>query len=161
MKNELTELETAILNSAFLTGERDYKKLYLLVYPGADKLQSSFQSTVSKWKHSALVEKYMDSLAEKYSVSIKGNEQRETGTAGNSSPQKGLQIDFANRDQFIKFLNESLNTITDDKTRTDYLKMLSDLLRFKESTPDSQNDIQRFYVGVNCCNCAIYKDSLK
>ena len=67
------------------------------------------------------------------------------------------KTNFLDRDEFLKFLNDRANQITDDKLRNDILKMLSDNLRYKDTERDENNEIQRFYTPITCENCEIYK----
>lgn len=65
-------------------------------------------------------------------------------------------INFTDPTEFIQYLNNQANNIQDEKTKREYLKMLADLLRFKETGNDPGNDIQRFYTPVTCKNCLLY-----
>ena len=73
-----------------------------------------------------------------------------------SKSQDFDKINFLDRDEFLKFLNDRANEITDDKLRNDILKMLSDNLRYKDSEAAENNEIQRFYTPKLCENCQIY-----
>lgn len=68
-----------------------------------------------------------------------------------------IKTNFLDRDEFLQFLNDRANEITDDKTRNDILKMLSDNLRYKDTERDENNEIQRFYTPVVCSDCSIYR----
>lgn len=81
---------------------------------------------------------------------ITENENSETGERVNE------KTNFLDRDEFLKFLNDRANKITDDKLRNDILKMLSDNLRYKDSDNNEVQEIQRFYTPMNCENCEIY-----
>ena len=79
---------------------------------------------------------------------------------GDFTPSKGtqnLRIDFSNRDEFIGYLNSSINELTDEQTKTKYLQMLSDLLRFKDSKPDESGKHMQFYRPLTCNECPLYK----
>ena len=65
-------------------------------------------------------------------------------------------IDFTNPSEFITYLNNQANTIQDEKTKREYLKMLAELLRFKENSATPGEDIQRFYTPQTCKNCLLY-----
>lgn len=70
-------------------------------------------------------------------------------------------VDFANRDDFISYCTAAANRVQDERQRLDYLKILADLQRFKESQTTENNDIQRFYTPLKCCNCPLYKAKKK
>ena len=66
-------------------------------------------------------------------------------------------INFTNPTEFIQYLNDQANNIQDEKTKREYLKMLADLLRFKDGGNSGQeSEIQRFYTPVTCQNCLLY-----
>ena len=65
-------------------------------------------------------------------------------------------INFTNPVEFINYLNNQANTIQDEKTRREYLKMLADLLRFKDGSTGPDTEIQRFYTPQTCQNCMLY-----
>lgn len=69
----------------------------------------------------------------------------------------GLEVDFRDREQFLNFLNAEANRIKDGKTRLDVLKMLSDLQRMKEAENGKNGEIQRFYMPLQCQDCALYR----
>lgn len=66
-------------------------------------------------------------------------------------------VNFLDRDEFLKFLNDRANEIKDDKLRNDILKMLSDNLRYKDSENGENTDIQRFYTPILCQDCPLYQ----
>ena len=66
-------------------------------------------------------------------------------------------VNFLDRDEFLKFLNDRANEIKDDKLRNDILKMLSDNLRYKDSENGENNEIQRFYTPILCQECPLYQ----
>lgn len=66
------------------------------------------------------------------------------------------KINFLDRDEFLKFLNDRANEITDDKLRNDILKMLSDNLRYKDSDQTDDSTQIKAYLPVICSECAIY-----
>ena len=66
-------------------------------------------------------------------------------------------INFTNPTEFIQYLNDQANNIQDEKTKREYLKMLADLLQFRNGGNSGQdNEIQRFYTPVTCQNCLLY-----
>ena len=66
-------------------------------------------------------------------------------------------INFTDRMQFIAWLNEKANGIADEKQRMEYLKILSDLLQFKDENKRNTEQM-RFYVPIKCLQCALYQE---
>ena len=64
-------------------------------------------------------------------------------------------VNFLNPDEFLQFANSQANEITDEKERREYLKMIANLLNYKESD-NAETEIQRFYTPVCCSECEIY-----
>ena len=67
------------------------------------------------------------------------------------------KINFLDRDEFLKFLNDRANEITDDKLRNDILKMLSDNLRYKDSDQTDDSTQIKAYLPIICQDCELYK----
>ena len=90
---------------------------------------------------------------------IKGSRLNvESGTQPAQSAEQLQSIDFTNKAEFIKYLNQAANRITDDKLKNDILKMLSDHLDFKDETKRSEdNQVQRFYLPLRCQDCKLYQ----
>ena len=77
-------------------------------------------------------------------------------TKSQTESARNESVNFLDRDEFLKFLNDRANEISDDKLRNDILKMLSDNLRYKDSETAENSEIQRFYTPKLCENCQIY-----
>lgn len=82
-------------------------------------------------------------------------EPRKPADKAANSKSRTKPIDFTDKAQLLDFLNSQANAITDDKLRTDYIKMIADLVRMKaEEAPKSE--IRRFYVPLRCQDCELY-----
>lgn len=168
----LTDQEKAALYYQVMEKSDDWYRVYKIAI-GEDKYKSlketALQPSVSRWKTSQRIKEAREEIERNINAWL--NDEREKAieeykTRGESeSPQKGKkkannrQRDFLNRDEFLQFLNERANEIdaTDDKTRNDILKMLSDNLRYKDADKEEQTEIQRFYTPITCQDCEIYK----
>ena len=164
--DQLNELEQAAICFHILGGCNDKIKLFRIAC-GADRYNKltdkSKGVTVSKWYNTPKIQegiKIYKSIQER-----KTNELKNEIIAGleteTRKTEEGEQINdktnFLDRDEFLQFLNDRANQITDDKLRNDILKMLSDNLRYKDTERDENNEIQRFYTPVTCENCSIYQ----
>ena len=67
------------------------------------------------------------------------------------------QINYLDRDQFLKALNNRANNTTDEKMLNDILKMLSDNMRYKEAEQTEKKEIHRFYTPLQCNECPLYQ----
>ena len=144
----------------------DWTKIYTIA-KGPKSLnkagQDSINTMVYRWKNKPEIKKAIQELKQQYETKkenfkaaiIAGVETEPTnGTTKNESVEK---TNFLDRDEFLQFLNDRANQITDDKLRNDILKMLSDNLRYKDTERDENNEIQRFYTPITCENCSIYQ----
>lgn len=155
----ISELEKACICYMYFTGQK-IKNAYELA-----KGKKGSQPVVSVWLNSEPVQTYLLELKQRdlSRMSIYQGRGTETESGGREKEKRdGIQlsqIDFTDITQFIRYLNNQANTITDESHRQKYLSMLSDLLRFKESGTDKSTDIQRFYIPLTCKDCQLYKDS--
>lgn len=168
----LTDQEKAALYYQILERCEDWYRVYAIAV-GADKYkalkETSLQPVVSRWKTSQRIKDAREEIERNINARIeeeRGKAIEEHIAMGESErPQKAKrkadskQRDFLNRDEFLQFLNERANEIdaSDDKTRNDILKMLSDNLRYKDADKEEQTEIQRFYTPITCQECEIYK----
>jgi hypothetical protein len=164
---ELNAIEKLVIHYHVLSGCDDWTLLYKTAY-GVDKYNNLTDKTkqvnVSKWKRSNLVQnevkraQYEHQRRQEEERAKMLNTLRETET-----PNKGetlantKNVNFLDRDEFLEFLNGKANEITDDKLRNDYLKMLSDNMRYKDAEREGVEEIQRFYTPITCQDCPIYK----
>lgn len=161
----LTELERAAIIFHIFGGCKDRKILYQIAN-GENKVNklkpSSLDVMCGNWYRSHKIQsaiKYFESLKQENEKEIiknylSGIETEATKETKENTPNENTN--FLDRDEFLQFLNDRANQITDDKLRNDILKMLSDNLRYKDTERDENNEIQRFYTPVNCENCTIY-----
>lgn len=166
MKN-LTDTELLAIHYHVLSGCEDWLLLYRVAV-GDTKYnaltQNSRKSLASKWKNSQDVKdevkrrQYEQQRREEEQKQQIQNIVRETVSTEQTPTQLvDNEVNFLNRDEFLQFLNERANQITDDKQRNDILKMLSDNMRYKESENQENAEIQRFYTPILCENCEIYR----
>ena len=162
----LTELERAAIVFHVFGGCKDRKILYQIAN-GENKVNklkpTSLDVMSGNWFRSHKIQsaiKYFESLKQQQETEIinKYLSGLETETTkGTKESTQNEKTNFLDRDEFLKFLNDRANQITDDKLRNDILKMLSDNLRYKDTERDENNEIQRFYTPVMCENCTIYQ----
>lgn len=143
----------------------DWYKIYTIA-KGPKSLNKqtpdSKKALVSKWKNSPEIKRATDEIKKEIETKkddfkkmiIAGLETETTKSQTESA--RNESVNFLDRDEFLKFLNDRANEISDDKLRNDILKMLSDNLRYKDSETAENNEIQRFYTPKLCENCQIY-----
>ena len=144
----------------------DWEQIYLIAKgpKSLNKVTEDSKSTlIYRWKNKPEIKKAIQEIKRQYETKIENfkmsvlsgveNEPKNRATK-NESIEK---TNFLDRDEFLQFLNDRANQITDDKLRNDILKMLSDNLRYKDTERDENNEIQRFYTPITCENCAIYQ----
>lgn len=164
----INDQEKAALYFAIAENCNDWQKIYSIAV-GVDKFNQLADITKitnpNKWKNSTRIKRMYEELIflqqhreektrQKILEEIRARETETTETKDKTS--RARETDFLNRDEFLKFLNQRANEITDDKLRNDILKMLSDNMRYKESESET-TEIQRFYTPVCCQECEIYK----
>ena len=174
---DLTEREKAAIYYAVYAGIKDFKVLWQISRDKAtaDADPRNNGSNVSNWRHSAKVKNYFEQvererariIQEERAAAVKeyelkaiqanGNEGEETESPNGNKTRSGV-INFQDKTQFLQYLNKQANLIQDPKLKADYLKMLSDLMRFKETETGKDNEIQRFYTPLNCSKCPLYAE---
>lgn len=131
--------------------------IYKLCYP--DNKVTDIVSTASMWKRGKRVSAIFESV--KNEIEGKREKEREELNASTNC-NLSQSVDFTDKGQFIQYLNNAANRITDDKLKNDILKMLSDHLDFKdENKRDDSNQIQRFYLPLRCQDCKLYQERVK
>lgn len=181
----LTEREKMCIIYAIRTNQlkttEDWKKIYIASRQTLTENQAS-QSThatnVSRWKCSNKVQMFVHEQTEifqdelnrmkadavedyirKIQNKVEGEENKNVTVPSREEIKNKIvtgQIDFQDREQFLEFLNKQANSITDEKERLNYLKLISDLLRLKETDTKSNEEIQRFYTPLQCDSCPMY-----
>lgn len=133
-------------------GENQYNKLK----------ESSLKPSVSRWYNSQRIQEGIKAIEyekRRREEEIKQEARRSQETEPNE-PTKAQTIEgnvnFLNPDEFLKFASQKANEIQDEKDRREYLKMIANLMNYKDSDRE-ETEIQRFYTPVNCQECEIYK----
>ena len=153
----LTENQIRALIYFGLDHDLSITDIYKLCYP--DSKVTDIVSTASMWKRGKKVTAIFESVKNEIERKrVKMAEELSHDKNGNLSQI----VDFTDKSEFIKYLNQAANRITDDKLKNDILKMLSDHLDFKdESKRDESNQIQRFYLPLRCQDCNLYQEWAK
>lgn len=164
MIEKLTDLERAAIALHLIAGENNRLILYTIAV-GAEHVkklkESSLKVMYNNWFNSHKIQNgiryYSGLLNDREARAVeKFKRELETETTkGNGSSFKSTDVNFLNPDEFLKFANQQANEIKDEKERREYLKMIANLMNYKESDQE-QTDIQRFYTPVLCENCEIY-----
>lgn len=170
MSKEITLIEKILVFYATRQPNVDWIELWK-IYKTDEKLNKlsikSFPSMASTWKNSPHIKEEINRQI--YEIEKEQKEfrakieeeisKRETKHTEIQTPGVVQGVNFLDRDEFLKFLNERANEIKDDKLRNDYLKMLSDNMRYKEAEKDDINEIQRFYTPITCRDCKLYQEA--
>lgn len=162
----LTPAEKAALYYQVLENVQDWKIIYKIAIgeKHANTLKlSTIQANTSKWKESDRIKEAVDEIKRYFYFKRQDLEKeiKDNLTTGETEPTKpGKKADFVNlldRDTFLEEINRGANLAKEEKDKREYLKMISDNLRYKDSDTDENNEIQRFYTPVTCENCSIYQ----
>lgn len=158
--------EKAAIIYSIITGITDNVTFYTIA-KGSDNYinKDSYSNMGSKLKSKDHIKQYYteaQNIIDNY-ITARIKQLQYNDNLDSSSNNNGLMdsftiknINFTDPTEFIQYLNDQANNIQDEKTKREYLKMLADLLRFKETGNDPGNDIQRFYMPVTCQNCMLY-----
>ena len=165
MLKDLTPTLQAAIYYHVYSGCNDWKILYQIA-EGEDRYNkltdSSTRETVSRFQRSDKIQQGIQEL-----IYIKGIQEKENTErikreliteAHNSQDPENINnfVNFLNPDEFLKFASQKANEIQDEKDRREYLKMIANLMNYKDSDRE-ETEIQRFYTPVNCLDCEIYK----
>lgn len=161
----LTELEKASICFHVFGGCKDRKILFTIAEgeKRANGLkESSLKVTVNNWFNSHKIQeginfyKAIQEHEKKKAIQDYINSlESETANRTKGSDENRF-INLLDRDTFLEEINRGANSAKDEKDKREYLKMISDNLRYKDSERDENNEIQRFYTPVTCENCEIY-----
>ena len=170
MDNKLTEREKIALHYHVLTSYDNWAVLYAISHPNKDikgLTPKSLNTYISKWKKSAAVQ---DCIKEyQYIERCKEEERRKNEPEPETrditvapkrevSPAGSGFVNLLDRDTFLQEINKGANSATDEKDKREYLKMISDNLRYKDNETGENNEIQRFYTPLTCQNCVLYQN---
>lgn len=162
----LTELERAAIIFYIFGGCKDRKILFQIA-EGENRVnrlnENSLKTICNTWFNSHKIQsgiKYFSTLKQEQEQEII-NKYRSGGETEPIKPKEDKTgsdfINLLDRDTFLEEINRGANLAKEEKDKREYLKMISDNLRYKDSDTDENNEIQRFYTPVTCENCAIYQ----
>ena len=164
---ELTHKEQAAILLHLIEGVNDRGKLFEIANEEkrVNKLKTnekSFNSSVSYWFRSHKIQegiKYYQNLLEQIKNKAVQDylNSSDCTVAREPEPKKQSRndINFLNPEEFLQFANSQANEIQDEKERREYLKMIANLMNYKDTDAETI-DIQRFYTPVICESCEIY-----
>lgn len=175
---EISDREKAVIIAAIFYGKdktaEDWRNIYALSRENRNSREvkaNNKDNTVNSWKAMAKVKKFYAEEKQRQSdrlQEIENNAVRKFLTAKTSAQEvdearaavlageASSGVNFRDREEFLNYLNDEANRISDDKMRLDVLKMLSDLQRLKEADSGKGDEIQRFYVPQKCEACKLY-----
>lgn len=167
MENLTEQQKAAILYHVF-AGCKD-KDILFRIAEGDERYNrlkdSSKRQTVYLWYNSEKIQNGIKEITYQIERQKKEIEEKikqnllSCKTEAGEGQQKKLNkesVNFLNPDEFLKFANDQANEIQDEKERREYLKMIANLMNYKEGDQE-QTDIQRFYTPVICSDCSIYQ----
>ena len=158
-KKDLTLLEQAVLTHLYLHNIKDWTPYYLALFPKTKAKEENLPTIISHFRRSARVQQYWKTLQNlqpvQFSKIIEKRDKDEKEKEDSEKFSEGLR-DFTNIDAFLQYCNDRANSVTNERDRQQYLKFISDLLSFKNSGPDTKQDIQRFYTPLQCSACPLY-----
>lgn len=166
--HEITPNEWAAIYYHVAGGCDDWHTIFKIAF-GENRYnnltESSKKTSVSKWKSTERFKKALetvkyDILKKKQEIEAEAFERFKKENAQNAKKEAGSgfvdKVNYLNRDEFLKDLNERANRVTDEKLLNDILKMLSENMRYKEADQIKEMEIQRFYTPLQCKECPLY-----
>ena len=168
--HDLDEREKAGLLYRHYNNEKSFKTAFLIAHPDKTGNENGFLQTVSRWKNSPAVQNFVNEIESKENARLnaflqiqkkRNNQNSETGTETETGTDTGTfpanWHNFTDLNEFLSFCELQANTIQDEKDRKDYLKMIADLMQYKNQDKGA-TDIQRFYTPLQCVSCPLYQD---
>lgn len=163
MAKEITQSERAAIYYHLVGRCDNWQELYKIA-KGEDAYnrltEGSQNVAVSRWKNSDSIQNAIKEISYLLQKEREEIEARAVDNFKNRPQEEGgslSDVNFLDRDEFLQFLNKQANRISDEKTKNDYLKMISDNLRFKDMEKDKEDEeIRRFYIPLTCQDCDLY-----
>ena len=159
------------LASGFLD---NWTECYIIAYDGpAEKVktQTALNSSVSRWKNSAIVQREFKIISERIEKAKREEREkilRESDKGRENSVHtetaKPAQIDkytdFSKPENQFKKLNELVNTATDSAETLDALKVIMSAQKAdREAARDGK--VVKCYIPITCKDCKLYQKALK
>lgn len=168
MLSDLNKQQQAAVYFHVVAGCNDWHELYKIA-EGAERYEryteKSKKQTVSRFRHDIKILEAIQDLKYRLAQEKQKQDAEAVERWKSEDPEGGRgsrvtdSVNFLDRDEFLSFLNERANRISDDKQRNEILKMLSDNLRYKDAENSEIQEIQRFYTPLTCEDCPLYKDA--
>lgn len=170
---KLADIEKAVIVYKFYKQEKSYLNSFKIAFP--DKwnkyTKGSLKSAVSTWKNSPEIKEFEKELYKEFKLLAirtfpellpNQNEERKGNQEEGNQEETFLNnlVNFQDINEFLAYCEKQANLLTDEKEKQFYLKTLADLLRFKENDKGTE-EIQRFYIPLNCCKCPLYMNETK
>lgn len=159
------------LASGFLD---NWTECYIIAYDGpAEKVktQTALNTSVSRWKNSAIVQREFELITERIERTKKAEREkivRESDKGRENSTHtetaKPAQIDkytdFSKPENQFKKLNELVNTATDSAETLDALKVIMSAQKAdREAARDGK--VVKCYIPITCKDCKLYQKAAK
>ena len=167
----LTDPEKIILHYYVLTDRDDWQNYFIMSHPDknlSNLSKASLKTYVSNWRNNPEVKDYILNLqiekrkANQDTSKINIDDLKPVESEPrNKETESANNVNFLDRDEFLKFLNDRANEVQDDKLRNDILKMLSDNQRYKDIDKAENQEINRFYTPLTCSDCPLYQEKQK
>ena len=167
----LTDHEKIILHYYVLTDRDDWQNYFIMSHPDknlSNLSKASLKTYVSNWRNNPEVKDYILNLqiekrkANQDTSKINIDDLKPVESESrNKETINANSVNFLDRDEFLKFLNDRANEVQDDKLRNDILKMLSDNQRYKDIDKAENQEINKFYTPLTCPDCPLYQEKQK